>query len=168
LNIRKINRSLILSTAAVFCLYGTGIFAQNLRFDEALKTAKKENKKVIVDVYTDWCGWCKKMDRDAYSNSEIKKIISDNFVVVKLDAEGSGKTSYNGKSYTDAGLAEYFQVSGYPTTVFLNSEGKVIEFTYDKYKMNNLPGYYTADDFKKVLEYIRDEKYKDTDLSTII
>jgi thioredoxin-related protein len=165
MNNRKINRSLI---AAIFVLSGTVVFAQNLRFDEALKTAKNENKKVIVDVYTDWCGWCRKMDKEAYSNSEIKKIIKDNFVVVKLDAEGSGKNKYNGKSYTDAALAEYFQVSGYPTTVFLDSKGKVIEFVYDKYRMNNLPGYYPADDFKKVLEYIRDEKYKDTDLSTII
>jgi thioredoxin-related protein len=166
--IRRKVRNLILGTAAVFIFCGTDVFAQNLRFDEALKTAKKENKKVIVDVYTDWCGWCKKMDREAYSNSDIKKIIKDNFVIVKLDAEGSGKNSYNGKSYTDAGLAEYFQVSGYPTTVFLDSDGEIIEFTYDKYKMNNLPGYYPSNDFKKVLEYIRDEKYKDTDLSTII
>jgi thioredoxin-related protein len=142
--------------------------AQKLSFDEALKTAKKENKKVIVDVYTDWCGWCKKMDKDAYSNPDIKEIIEDDFILVKLDAEGSGTNNYNGKKYTDAELATYFQVSGYPTTVFLDSKGRIIEFNYDKYKMNNLPGYYPAKDFKKVLEYMRDDKYKDTDLSTII
>jgi thioredoxin-related protein len=165
---KKIKTSFIFAALMIFVLSGASVIAQNLRFDEALKTAKKENKKVIVDVYTDWCGWCKKMDREAYSNSEIKKIIEDNFIIVKLDAEGNAKNNYNGKSYTDAGLAEYFQVSGYPTTVFLDSEGKIIEFTYDKYRMSNLPGYYPTDEFKKVLEFIRDEKYKDTDLSTII
>jgi thioredoxin-related protein len=52
--------------------------------------------------------------------------------------------------------------------VFLNSDGSVIEFKYDNFVMNNLPGYYTADEFKKVLEFIKDEKYLDTDLSTVI
>lgn len=144
------------------------VYSQQLSFDDALKTAKKEHKKVIVDIYTDWCGWCKKMDREAYSDAGIKKIIEDDFIYVKLDAEGNGVNKYNGKSYTDGELAEYFQVTGYPTTVFLDSQGKVIEFDYNKYRMNNLPGYYETNEFKKVLEYIRDDKYKYTDLSTII
>ncbi len=165
----KIKYLILIVLVSVFAFGCSNIQGQKkLTFDEALKTAKKENKKVIVDVYTDWCGWCKKMDRDAYSNSDIKEIIEDDFILVRLDAEGSGTNTYNGKSYTDAELAAYFQVSGYPTTVFLDSKGKIIEFNYDKYKMNNLPGYYPANDFKKVLEYIRDDMYKDTDLSTII
>lgn len=159
---------LILGLLFTFAFSSCNLFAQKLSFDDALKKAKKDNKKVIIDVYTDWCGWCKKMDKGAYSDSDIKKIIEENFVFVKLDAEGSGKNSYNGKTYTDSELAGYFQVSGYPTTVFLEPDGKVIEYNYDKFPMNNLPGYYPSDDFKKVLEYIRDEKYKNTDLSTII
>jgi len=137
-------------------------------FEEALRTAKVENKKVIVDVYTDWCGWCKKMDRDAYSDPGIKQLINDNFVFVKLDAESDVKLNYNGKSYRSSEIAAMFDVSGYPTTVFLEPDGKVINFMYDSYKMNNLPGYYKASDFRKVLEYFRDEKYKDTDLSKTI
>jgi len=144
------------------------VYSQRLSFDDALKAAKKEHKKIIVDIYTDWCGWCKKMDREAYSDTEIKEIIKDDFIYVKLNAEGNRVNNYNGKSYTDGELAEYFQVTGYPTTVFLDSKGKVIEFNYNKYRMNNLPGYYETNEFKKVLEYIRDDKYKTTDLSTII
>lgn len=142
--------------------------AQTKSFEESLKLAKEQNKKVIVDVYTDWCGWCVKMDRDSYGSTEIKDIINSNFILVKLDAESKSKINYNGKSYTGEELAAKFQASGYPTTVFLSSDGNIIEFNYDKYKMNNLPGYYNAKEFKKVLEYIRDEKYKDTDLSTIL
>lgn len=163
-----IKNRLILALLIVFGINACNLFAQKLSFDEAVKKAKSENKKVIVDVYTDWCGWCKKMDKNVYGNSDIKKIIEEDFIFVKLDAEGSGKNSYNGKSYTDSELAAHFQVSGYPTTVFLEPDGKIIEYKYDKFTMNNLPGYYPSDDFKKVLEFIRDGKYKDTDLSTII
>ncbi|MGH2574133.1 MAG: thioredoxin family protein [Ignavibacteria bacterium] len=144
------------------------VFSQSMSFDEALKQAKQENKKIIIDVYTDWCGWCKRMDREAYSNSDVKKVIDESFILVKLDAEGSKKNNYNGKVYTDSELAAHFQVTGYPTTVFLSSDGKVIEFNYDNYKLKSFPGYLTAPEFSKVLNYIKDEKYKDTDLSTIL
>lgn len=142
--------------------------AQALGFDEGLKLAKERNKKVIVDVYTDWCGWCKRMDKDAYGNADVKKLIEENFILVKLDAEGPATHSYNGKKYSDPDLAAFFEVTGYPTTVFLSPDGKILEFNYEKYKMKNLPGYLPAADFKKVLEYFREDKYKDTDLSTIL
>lgn len=160
----------ILSTflLAAFLVSNSLCFSQAKNFDEALKLAKKEDKMVIIDVYTDWCGWCKKMDKEAYNNSEIKDLIEDNFIFVRLNAEGSGTSKYNGKQYKDPELAAYFQVTGYPTTVFLKPNGKIIEFTYDKFKMKNLPGYYTAEEFEKVLKYFKNEKYKDTDLSSII
>jgi len=137
-------------------------------FDDALSDAKEQNKMVIVDVYTDWCGWCKKMDKDTYSDGDIKDLLEDNFVYVKLNAESSEKQVYNGITYTSSDLSNLFQVEGYPTHVFLNSDGKVIEFKYNGYKMNNLPGYYKVSGFKKVLNYFIEGKYKDTDLSTIL
>jgi thioredoxin-related protein len=142
--------------------------AQSINFNDALKTAKEENKRIIVDVYTDWCGWCKKMDADAYSNKKIKNLIKKNFVFVKLNAESENKLKYNGKEYSEADLAYQFQVTGYPTTVFLEPDGKVIEYKYDNVKMNNLPGYFSSSDFRKILEYIKDGDYEDTDLSTIV
>jgi len=168
MNNTEIKSGVIISFLLALILSSQALYSQQLSFGEGLNAAKKEHKLVIVDIYTDWCGWCKKMDREAYSDAGIQKIINDNFIYVKLNAEGNGVNKYNGKSYTDGELAEYFQVTGYPTTVFLDSKGKVIEFNYDKTKMNNLPGYYETKDFKKVLEYIRNGKYKDTDLSTII
>ncbi len=143
-------------------------FAGPKSFNEALKMAKKQDKKLILDVYTDWCGWCKKMDKDVYGKSDIKDIVEDDFIFYKLNAEGDEKITYLGKDYTAAQLAEFFEVSGYPTTIFLEPNGKVIEYKYNDQKMNNLPGYYKAGEFQKVLEFMRDEKYKDTDMKTII
>lgn len=152
--------------AALFSVQGIA-FSQ-LSFNDALLKAKTENKKVIVDVYTDWCGWCKKMDAEAYSNSEVKKMIEDNFIFVKLNAEGTGSVTYNGKQYTETDLAALFEVSGYPTTVFLEPDGKQIEFNYDTMKMKSVPGYFKTDEFKKILNYFKESQYKDVDLSKII
>jgi thioredoxin-related protein len=151
-----------------FVLLFSSSYAQKTSFNDAMKLAKESDKRVIIDFYTDWCGWCKKMDAEAYSNKDIKEIIEDNFVFVKMNAEGTTKVKYRGVEYTESDLAINFQVTGYPTTVFLEPDGKVIEFKYDKVSMNNVPGYFKTKDFKKILEYIKDGKYKDTDLSTIV
>lgn len=159
----------VLTVSVLFLLMSAGSisFAQ-LSFEDALAKAKSENKKLIVDIYTDWCGWCVKMDKDVYGNAEIKKIVEEKFIFVKLDAESKNKHTYSGKQYTEEELAAGFEATGYPTTVFLEPDGKLIEFNYDKSRMKNIPGYFKAGEFKKILEFIRDEKYKDTDLSTVI
>ncbi len=152
--------------AALFSIQNVAY--SGLSFDEALAKAKTENKRVIVDVYTDWCGWCKKMDAEAYTNSEVKKIIEENFIFVKLNAEGTAKVNYNGKQFTETDLATLFEVTGYPTTVFLEPDGKQIEYKYDSIIMKNLPGYFKTDEFKKILKYFKDGKYKESDLSLLI
>lgn len=148
-------------------LSNIAVFAQNT-FEDALKKAKSDNKRVVVDVYTDWCGWCKKMDGEAYSNKDVKNILADNFVFIKLNAEGTGKIKYKGKEYTETELAAFFEVTGYPTTVFLEPDGSLIEFKYDKMTMKSVPGYFKTDEFKKILNYFKDGKYKDTDMSTVV
>lgn len=149
-------------------LLSSAVYAQSTSFNDALKTAKEQDKRVIVDVYTDWCGWCKKMDSEVYSKSDIKEIVEDNFVFVKLNAESNNKVKYNGKEISEADLAVQFQATGYPTTVFLEPNGKVIEYKYNKDNMSFLPGYFRASVYKKILQFIADGKYKDTDLSTIV
>src|SRR6266496_3066191 len=94
---------------AILALVSTAAFAQNNSFNDALKDAKENNKRVIVDIYTDWCGWCKKMDADSYNNKDIKKIIEENFVFIKLDAESNKKLKYNEKEMTETDLAVLFQ-----------------------------------------------------------
>lgn len=136
-----------------------------LSFEDALAKAKAENKRVIVDVYTDWCGWCKKMDKDVYGNKEIKKLVKENFVFVKLDAESSEIINYIGRKYTGEELALYFEATGYPTTVFLEPDGSIIKFKYDSVTMKNIPGYFKKSEFRKILNFFKDGKYKDSDLS---
>ncbi len=89
---------------------------KDLTFAEALKQARKEKKIIMVDYYTTWCGWCKRLDRDTYSSTELGKYADDNIISLKLNAEaGEG-----------IGLAHQSGITGYPTIIFYNADGKEI------------------------------------------
>ncbi len=66
-------------------------------FDAGLEQAKNSHKKVLVDVYTEWCGWCAKMDSEVYSDPGVKDYLSRNFVLIRMNAEGEGKVHYKGE-----------------------------------------------------------------------
>jgi thioredoxin-related protein len=118
-----------------------------LGWNAGLKAAAASHRPVLVDVYTDWCGWCKRMDRDVYSRPEIREYLSSRFVVVRLDAESSDPASYEGRQHTMRSLAGRFRVSGYPTTIFLRETGE---------HLVNVPGYVPADRFLMLLRYVGD------------
>ncbi|MFQ5952996.1 MAG: thioredoxin family protein [Candidatus Omnitrophota bacterium] len=80
----------------------------------ALKKAGSEGKPVLVDFYTDWCGWCKKMDADTYGDRAVNNSASG-FVCVKV----------NGDKRRD--LVRKYNIKAYPTTLFLNDKGVVVE-----------------------------------------
>jgi thiol:disulfide interchange protein len=83
----------------------------------AAEVAQSEGKVIVVDVYTDWCGWCKKMDNIIYSDPTIVAL-SKQQVFVKLNAEDRGQ----GQSF-----AQEMGVSGYPTTIVLDGQGRVLD-----------------------------------------
>ena len=126
---------------------------QWMSFDEGIATAKKSNKKVLIDVYTDWCGWCKKMDKDTYTEEKVSDYLSKNYVVIKLNAESSKKLSFQEKSYTEQELAGAFGVTGYPTTIFLSSSGGPITL---------VPGYSDAKRFSDIISFIAEDHYLTT------
>lgn len=115
--------------AAVF-VFTNGAFAQELKwydFKEGYKKAVSENKVLLIDVYTDWCGWCKVMDKKTYSNKEVITAINKNFVAIKLNPEKDATYDYNGKKYTGSQLVNVLtnnNLTGYPTTCFHNTKTK--------------------------------------------
>lgn len=99
------------------------MFAQGIAFEpegttlaQAAAKAKKEGKLVFVDCYTQWCGPCKKMARDIFPDAEVGKYMNPKFVCLKIDMEAA---------YAE-GLAKEWQVSGYPTFIIFNADGKEI------------------------------------------
>lgn len=108
--------ALIFTTVIIYCI-GTaiagGISWEN-SLEKGLQLAKQNNKPIMVDFYTDWCGWCKKLDSDTYSNTKVQAL-ADKFICVKVNGD------------KDRANTAKYGVNGYPTIVFLSSEGKEID-----------------------------------------
>ncbi len=121
-------------------------------FNQGYEIAKKKNKIMLIDVYTDWCGWCKRMDRDTYAKPGIVGLINQDFVAIKFNPEIKNVTyKYEGKTYNGeelAGVISNYQISGYPTTIFMYPKDK---------KMNVVGGYHDEKGFKSILEDIKVE-----------
>ena len=83
----------------------------------ALSQAAKGRKLVMVDVYTDWCGWCKKLDKDVYARPDVTDAVKKNFVALKVNPE---------KSKANADFVKKYGVRGFPTIIFLDSKGKEV------------------------------------------
>ncbi|CAM2007911.1 thioredoxin family protein [Acanthopleuribacter pedis] len=85
--------------------------------DDLFSTAKEQQKVVVVDVYTEWCGPCKLMDRNTWSNEKVLSFLTENAVSMKIDAEkGEGQN-----------FAKKYKVAGYPCILIFNSEGELID-----------------------------------------
>lgn len=119
-------------------------------FNAGYSLAKKKGKIMLVDVYTEWCGWCKRMDRDAYAKPEIAEIVGKDFIAIKFNPEVEGVTyTFEGKNYTGAQLAGVIsnnQLSGYPTTIFINPKVKKTEIVV---------GYKNAEQLRPILEDLK-------------
>jgi thioredoxin-related protein len=122
-------------------------------YNEGVNLARAQNKKILIDVYTDWCGWCKKMDSDVYTNERIRSIVESNFIAVKLNAESSKNVTMGTDQLDEAGFARAMGVTGYPTTVFLESGAGPI---------TKISGYMEAKEFATVLQFIGEDHYKNT------
>ena len=107
-------------------------------FEEALELQKTNPKNIMMDVYTDWCGPCKMMDKNTFENPLIAKFLNDNFYSVKFNAEGTERVSYNGKVYGNPNyksgrirnsshdFSRYLGINSYPTIVFFDKDSKPI------------------------------------------
>ncbi|HWF43660.1 MAG TPA: thioredoxin fold domain-containing protein [Candidatus Kapabacteria bacterium] len=126
-------------------------------FEDAFARAKDENKLVMVDVYTDWCGWCKRLDKDVYTDPAVQQEVSKYFTAVKLNAESNAQHTFAGKPQSETELAQSWGVKGFPTILFLTPDEKVVQI---------IPGYVPAKDFVSALKFIGTGAYKTQDFES--
>ena len=94
----------------------TGIQFTSISFEEALKLAKKEKKNIFLDAYASWCGPCKMLKKNVFTQKEVGDFYNSNFINMAIDMEqGEGPK-----------LAQKYKVQAYPTLLFINHKGEVV------------------------------------------
>ncbi|MGF1637137.1 MAG: thioredoxin family protein [Cyclobacteriaceae bacterium] len=129
--------------------------------EQVEELVKNEPKKIFIDVYTDWCGYCKVMDRETFTNPEVIELLNRDFYAVKLDAEGQDEITFKEHTYkfVAQGRKGYHELAAaflngkmsYPTTVYLDEELKPITM---------VPGYLKPEQIKPILNYFGKDHYK--------
>jgi len=144
-----------------------------LSFKEAQQKNKKEPRKMIMDVYTEWCGWCKYMDKTTFTDPNVIAYINTNYYAVKFDAETLDTIEYKGKKYGPSqpysgsgrkpahNLAIYLlqgQLS-YPNLMYFDDSTNVI---------TAIPGYKSAKDLQAFIIYFGENIYKYANIQPFI
>lgn len=160
---------LTLLLVTVLSCFSSGVQAQVehagpvkwMSIQEAVEKSKKEKRLIFIDVYTDWCGWCKVMDKNTFSVPEVAKILNEKFWPVKLNAEQREDimfrgTTYKFRAYGNGGSHEFAAALlndklSYPTVVFLDEDFGMIQ---------PLPGYQKAPEFHKIIQFIGEGHFR--------
>lgn len=130
-----------------------------ITFEEAYAKVKTHPKKVMIDVYTDWCGWCKVMDQKTFTDPDVIKYVNENYYAVKFDAEGKNevkiekdvfKPNASGRSHALAISLLQGKMS-YPSIVYLNESFNMIQ---------PIPGYQDAKVFHQVITFLGGDYFK--------
>ncbi|AWG25120.1 thioredoxin family protein [Flavobacterium kingsejongi] len=156
---------------ALFLILGAAaVKAQEIKwmtFEEALKAQKKKPKAILMDVYTEWCGPCKMLDKNTFQNKDVAAYINKNYYAVKFNAEGNEEVNYKGQKFVNASydaarkgrngthqFTQALKVTGYPTMMFFNDKGEVV---------TPLVGYYKPEQIEIYLKAFSAEEYKKLD-----
>lgn len=135
-----------------------------MTWEEAQAANKKTPKKIFVDVYTDWCGWCKRMDATTFTDAKVIESINKNYYAVKFNAEQRADINFNGKVYKfieSNGGRGYHELAGflmqnrmsYPTSVYLDEKLNLL---------SPVPGYQDAATMQMILNYFGSNIYLTT------
>ena len=132
-----------------------------LTIQEAEKRSLTEKRLIFIDVYTDWCGWCKVMDKNTFADPEVARILNEKFYPVKFNAEQREDVTFQGNTfkfaaYGNGGTHELASALlqnrlSYPTVVFLDEEFKMIQ---------PLPGYQKAPEFHRIIQFLGEGHFR--------
>jgi thioredoxin-related protein len=159
----------ILLSIILVAFLSTSITAQKINWitmNEALALQKKNPKKIMVDVYTNWCGPCKMLDKQTFQNKDVANYVNENFYAVKFNGEGNESLTYKENEFTNPNydaskankrnsshqFADYLGLRGYPTIAFFDDNS---EFLYP------LTGFYKPNELEFYLKLFVNNKHKE-------
>lgn len=153
----------------IILLYSLTVVSQSINWvtmNQALELQKKEPKNIMIDVYTSWCGPCKMLDRNTFTNKDLIDFVNTNYYAVKFNAEGNETVTYKDRLFDNPNydpakakrrnsahqFSQYLGVRAYPTIVFLDLNANLIA---------PIPGYQTVQKIEIYLQLFKDQTYKD-------
>ncbi len=149
-----------------FLIVSLSVEAQKVHwytFEDAIELNKKEPRKIMVDVYTDWCGWCKVMDKNTFNDSIVSGYLNKRYYPVKLNAEQKEDIHFNEITFkfVAQGVRGYHELAAallnyqmsYPSIVFLDEKVQIIHVQ---------KGYVQAKPFDEIIKFIGGDYYKTT------
>jgi thioredoxin-related protein len=136
-----------------------------ISLEDAVYLQEASPRNILIDVYTNWCGPCKSLDRITFSNKSVIKYINDNFYAVKFNAEGNDVINFKGYEFTNPNynpsksnrrnsshqLTRSLGVSAYPTIVFLDKSSNLV---------HRLRGYQSPKQIEVYLKLFTDENFR--------
>ena len=134
---------------------------QWIDFESAEVKGEMANKKYFVYVYTDWCGYCKKLKSSTFQDKEVISLLNEKFIPIMFNAESKEPVTFKGNEFNFVanGRRGYHELAAallnnqlsYPTLVFLDEKMNMIQ---------PLPGYKSAEDLKIILKFLGDNIYE--------
>jgi thioredoxin-related protein len=121
---------MIKSVLVLFLISGVFSFAEVnetvnwVSIEEAQEIAKNENKMIFIDFSAEWCGWCKVMDKNTFSDAEVAAFMNEKFSSVRLDYDSEETFEFFGEKYTARELGAKYKVPGLPTILLVSHDNK--------------------------------------------
>ena len=152
----KFYTSILLCLILFFSIYSNGNaqsedeMPEPVELEEALKLASETGKKILVDVFAEWCPYCQRMHSDVYTDENVLEAITDYYIWVRINVESDEKVDYHGNEMTEAEFASALENRSVPTTYFLDSEGSIL---------GSQPGFIDASMFSSLLNFVGSDEY---------
>ena len=130
-----------------------------MKLKELTEKIKSEPKPVIIDLYTNWCYWCKVMDKKTYTSSKVISYINEHFYAVKLDAETKEVVQWNNKEYN---FNDNYKVNDFTMYVTSGQPGfpTTVIFADEQSEPVSVQGFLEPKEIEPILKYFGEGAYK--------